>query len=160
MARYHVAQCNIGRLRAPLESPLIAGFVAALDPINRVADQAPGFVWRLQTYEGDATAFRVFDDDMLLVNMSVWESTQSLAAFTYSAPHRDVMRHRRQWFEKLAEPYLVLWWVEAGTIPTTDDAKSRLEHLRRHGPSPEAFTFRAPYLAPDGTSEPGPVLMR
>lgn len=148
MAGFHLAQCNIARLRAPLDSPQLAGFVAALEPVNQLAESAPGFVWRLQTEEGNATAIRPYDDDMMLVNMSVWESVEALAAFTYDTAHRDVMRGRRQWFEKPAEAYLVLWWIPAGTRPTVADAKSRLETLRGQGPSPAAFTFRVPFPAP------------
>ena len=145
MTTYHLAQCNIGRIRAPIDSPVVAGFVAALDPINALADAAPGFVWRLQTEEGNATSIHAFDDDLLLVNMSVWESVEALAAFTYSSPHRDILRDRRQWFERMEEAYLVLWWIPAGTIPTVEDAKERLELLRASGPSPRAFTFRQPF---------------
>ena len=90
MATYQLAQCNIARLRAPLDSPLIAGFVAALEPVNQLADRSPGFVWRLQTEDGDATAIRAFDDDMLIVNMSVWESIDALAEFAYRSGHRDI----------------------------------------------------------------------
>jgi hypothetical protein len=151
MPAYHVAQCNIGRVLAPLDSPQLAGFVGLLEPVNRMADQAPGFVWRLQTEAGDATAIRAFDDDMLLLNMSVWESIEKLAEFTYRTPHRDVMRRRREWFERLADAYLVLWWIPAGTLPTVADAKVRLDKLRRDGPSPEAFTFRSPFPAPDAS---------
>jgi Domain of unknown function (DUF3291) len=157
MTSYHVAQCNIGRVRAPLDSPQLAGFVAALEPVNRMADEAPGFVWRLQTEAGDATAIRAFEDDMLLLNMSVWESIEALAEFTYRTPHRDVMRRRREWFERLADAYLVLWWVPAGTVPTVVDARTRLEALRREGPTPEAFTFRSPFPPPDASRAAGPV---
>jgi hypothetical protein len=151
MGAYHVAQCNIGRVRAPLDSPQLAGFVAALEPVNRMADGAPGFVWRLQTEAGDATAIRAFEDDMLLLNMSVWESIEALAEFTYRTPHRDVMRRRRQWFERLAEAYLVLWWVPAATLPTVVEARARLEALRRDGPTPGAFTFQSPFPPPDSS---------
>ena len=151
MATHHLAQCNIGRALGPVDSPVLAGFVAALEPINQIADQAPGFVWRLQTDDGDATSIRVFDDDLLLINMSVWESIDTLAEFVYRSAHRDVMRGRNQWFEKMAEAYLVLWWIPAGTIPTTSDAKARLDVLRANGPSPEAFTFRSPFPAPDAS---------
>jgi heme-degrading monooxygenase HmoA len=130
---------------------MIADFVAALEPINQLADRAPGFVWRLQTEDGDATAIRPFEDDMVLVNMSVWESLEALGVFVYSGEHREVMRRRRQWFDKLAEAYLVLWWVPAGVVPTVVDAKNRLETLRRRGPSLEAFTFRSPFSSPDET---------
>ncbi len=152
MAAHHLAQCNIGRLTAPLDSPQLAGFVGALEPINALADRAPGFVWRLQTEDGDATAIRAFDDDMMILNMSVWESIESLAAFTYGSAHRDVMRGRRQWFERL-ESFLVLWWVPAGTVPTVSDATERLEMLRRDGPSAGAFTFRSPFPAPGSPAE-------
>ena len=121
MAQYWLAQCNIGRLLAPLDSPQLAGFVGALEPINELADRAPGFVWRLQTEDGDATAIRAFDDDMLIMNMSVWESLDALGEFVYRSPHRDVMRGRRQWFEKLADAYMVLWWIPAETYPTVSD---------------------------------------
>src|ERR1017187_3029867 len=106
MGTQHLAQCNIARLRAPLDSPTLAGFVAALEPINQLADRAPGFVWRLQTEAGDATAIRAFDDDMMLVNMSLWESVEALASFVYSQPHRATMQNRREWFERTAEAYL------------------------------------------------------
>jgi hypothetical protein len=157
MATYHLAQCNIGRLRAPLDSPPLADFVAALEPINRLADHAPGFVWRLQTEDGDATAIRVFDDEMLIMNMSVWDSIDALAEFVYRTPHRDIMRQRRQFFEKMTDAFLVLWWIPAGTIPTETDAIARLETLRRNGSSAEAFTFRSPFPAPDASLPGDPV---
>jgi len=145
MATQHLAQLNIARLRAPLESPQLAAFVGALEPVNAMADAAPGFVWRLQTEQGDATSIRAFDDDMLLVNMSVWDSIEALQEFVYRNPgHRDIFRRRNEFFDR-AEPYLVLWWIPAGTIPTVDDAKERLELLRSTGPSPRAFTFRMPF---------------
>jgi heme-degrading monooxygenase HmoA len=140
---------NIGRIRAALESPQLAEFVATLEPINAIADAAPGFVWRLQTDEGDATSIRAFDDDMLLVNMSVWESLDALSAFVYQSDHRAVMLRRRQWFERPTDAFMVLWWVPADHIPTVDEAKQRLELLRKEGPSPEAFTFTNPFPAPE-----------
>lgn len=151
MAAYHLAQCNVARLVAPLDSPQLAGFVAGLEPVNRLADGSPGFVWRLQTEDGDATAIRPFADDLMLVNMSVWESVAALSDFTYRSSHRDVLRRRREWFEARDEAHLVLWWVPAGTVPTVAEAKARLELLRSRGPSPDAFTLRAPFPAPDAT---------
>jgi hypothetical protein len=148
MTTYHLAQCNIGRVRAPLDSPTLSGFVAALEPINQLADETPGFVWRLETEDGDATAIRAFDDDMLLINMSVWQSIEALGDFVYRSAHRDVMRQRAQWFEKM-DTYMVLWWIPAATVPSVADAKERLDMLRRDGPTPGAFTFRSPFPAPD-----------
>jgi uncharacterized protein DUF3291 len=155
MAGHHLAQLNIALLSAPLDSPQLAGFVAALDEINALADAAPGFVWRLQTEDGDATAIRAFDDDRLIVNMSVWASVEALADYAYRSDHVRVLRRRREWFESMREAYQVLWWVPAGELPTVAEARRRLEHLREHGPSEHAFTFRTPFPAPAESGVPG-----
>jgi heme-degrading monooxygenase HmoA len=151
-ADHHLAQVNVGRLLAPLDTPQLADFVAALEPVNALADGFPGFVWRLQDDAGDATSFRAFDDDMMIVNMSVWESAEALADFTYRSGHRDVMRRRREWFSPMDEPHLVLWWVPAGHVPDVEEAKARLELLQSDGPAPAAFTFRTFY--PFGAANP------
>jgi uncharacterized protein DUF3291 len=148
MQGFHLAQLNVARLRAPLDSPELADFVAALEPINAVADCAPGFVWRLQTEEGDATSIRVFDDDMLIVNMSLWESVEALNAFVYRSDHRSVFARRKEWFEHIEDAYVVLWWLPRGDIPSVDDGVRRLEHLRANGPSAEAFTLKTPFPPP------------
>lgn len=147
---WHLAQVNIGRLRAAIDDPLIAEFVAGLDRVNALADAAPGFVWRLQTEEGNATSVRPVDDDELLaINMSVWESVEALADYVYRSDHVEFMRRRREWFERLATSYLALWWIPAGTIPTVADAMARIDHLERHGPSATAFTFKHRFAAPN-----------
>ncbi len=115
---WNLAQLNVGRLLAPLESETLAGFVAALEPINALADGHPGFVWRLQTDAGDATSIRPTEDDLFLINMSVWSSLETLRAFVYTTAHVQVLRQRRAWFEQLATSHMVLWWVPAGHIPT------------------------------------------
>jgi hypothetical protein len=148
----HLAQLNIGRLVAPLTEPHLAGFVAGLEPVNALADAAPGFVWRLQTEDGDATAIRPFEDDQLLVNMSVWRSVQALANFVYSGPHRAIMVQRREWFVPMRESFQVLWWVPEDALPSVAEALERLAHLREHGPTPFAFTFRSPFPAPGAAS--------
>jgi len=145
---FHLAQLNLARLAAPLESPELAPFVAALDPINALAEKSPGYVWRLQTEEGNATSIHVFDDEMIILNMSVWESAEALSEFTYRSDHRHIMARRREFFERPVELYLVLWWIPAGTVPTPQDGVARLELLRRTGPSPEAFTFKSPFPPP------------
>ena len=147
--RHHLAQLNIGIPRGPLDGPVMKDFMDALDSVNAVADAAPGFVWRLQTDEGNATAVRAFDDDSLIVNMSVWESLESLRGFVYSSrAHLDVMRRRREFFEQMSELFVVLWWVEAGHVPTIPEAEERLTLLRAIGPSPDAFTFRRHFPPP------------
>ncbi len=145
---HHLAQVNIGTLRADRDDPLVADFMAALDPINAIADGSPGFVWRLTTPEGNATALRPYDDDRILVNLSLWESLDTLRAFVYRSAHTDVMRRRREWFERFEGSYMVLWWVPAGHVPSVEEAKARLELLGSAGPGPDAFTFRVPFPPP------------
>jgi heme-degrading monooxygenase HmoA len=139
---HHVAQVNVARLRAPIDSPELADFVALLDTINELGDTSPGFVWRLKTPGGDATSFRVFDDDSLIVNLTVWESIEALSDFAYRTDHKEVMRRRREWFVPMEEAYLALWWVPIGHRPSVAEAEDRLRYLRAQGPTPEAFTFR------------------
>jgi Domain of unknown function (DUF3291). len=145
---YRLAQVNIARPVEPLTSLRLAEFVALLDPVNALADAAPGFVWRLQTEDGDATAVRAFGDDELIVNMSVWESVEALAEFVFGGFHAEVMRRRREWFAHLCEPYTVTWWVATGSLPTVADAEARLASLREHGPTPYAFTMQRPFPPP------------
>lgn len=138
---YELAELNIARMLAPLDSPLLKDFADGLDHINALADAAPGFVWRLQDETGDASSIRMFDDDWILVNMSVWQSLEALRAFVYDDEHRAYLRRRREWFERLDEAITVLWWVSAGHRPSVDEARDRLEHLRKHGKTPYAFGF-------------------
>jgi uncharacterized protein DUF3291 len=146
---FHLAQCNIVKLKAPLDSPVVADFVAALDPINALADAAPGFVWRLQSEDGDATIFRVFDDDQILLNMSVWESIEALQEYVYRSGHKDVLHRRRQWAEAFASAQSTMWWVRAGDLPEPAEAVVRLARLERDGPSPFAFTFQHRFDPPE-----------
>jgi hypothetical protein len=148
MPNFHLAQVNIGRMKAPLDSPVMAGFVSRLDEINALADGSPGFVWRLQTPEGNATYLRPYDDDRIIFNMSVWESAETLKDYVYRTAHRELLRDRKSWFEQFESAFLALWWVPAGHIPGIDEAKKRLEHLEQHGPSQFAFTFKSLH-APD-----------
>jgi hypothetical protein len=150
MTRFHLAQVNIGRFRAPIHDPIMAGFRTQLDPINALADRSPGFVWRLQTEDGNATAIRPYADDQLMaINMSVWESLESLQQFVYKSAHVGTLRARKEWFEPIEGPGLALWWIPVGHIPTVAEARERLQHLKEHGPTPHAFTFRTPFPAPD-----------
>jgi heme-degrading monooxygenase HmoA len=147
---FHLAQINVGRLRAPVDDPMIADFVANLDRINALAEGQPGFVWRLVGEGNDATDIQpVPDDPLLAINMSVWADLDALAAFVYRTAHREVMRRRREWFEAM-ETYMALWWVPVGHTPTPAEGVARLAALERLGPTAEAFTFKAPYPAPDG----------
>jgi hypothetical protein len=135
-------------MRADLDDPVMAGFVERLEPLNALADSSPGFIWRLQDEEGDATAIRVFDDERILFNLSVWRSIQDLEAYTYRSSHVEAVRARGDWFERMAKPGLVLWWLAAGELPTVEDARRRFELLWNEGPASDAFTFRDRFEAP------------
>ena len=146
--KFHLAQFNIARAKGPMDSPVMQGFVDQLDRINALADRSPGFVWRLQTEEGDATALQVFEDERIIVNMSVWNSLEALKSYVYSGEHLEVLKNKKSWFEKIKGPALALWWIPAGTLPTIDDAKAALQTLSDRGPSAAAFSFARPFSEP------------
>ncbi|RBQ18930.1 DUF3291 domain-containing protein [Spongiactinospora rosea] len=146
----HLAELNIAHMRAPKESAVMAEFVAALAPLNALADEAPGFVWRLKGgEEPDAT---VIHGDDVLINFSVWESRDTLWNYVYRTAHLPVMQRRREWFHRMATPYVVMWWIEEGVIPTLEEGMARLERLRAEGPGPQAFTFKNFYEPPVAAS--------
>jgi GNAT superfamily N-acetyltransferase len=140
---YHVAELNIATLVAPLGDARVAEFEHALDRINALGDASPGWVWRFQTEDGDATAVRAFPDPLTIVNLTVWEDVASLKAFAYRGEHGDFFRRRRAWFDT-SGPSLAIWWVRAGQLPTVEEATRRLAFLTRFGASPYAFTFASP----------------
>ena len=148
MPSHHLAQINIARLIAPLDDPRIADFVAQLDPVNALAERSPGFVWRLQSAEGNATDIPYDDDPFVIVNMSVWESVEALKQFTYSGDHRQVFRERARWFEKMTAPQYCLWWVPVGHVPTVSEGRERLEHYQKHGATEFAFWFNKLFPEP------------
>lgn len=143
--KIHLAQVNIARMKAPLEDALMAGFVARLDEINALADRSPGFVWRLQTSEGNATYLRPYEDDRILFNMSVWDSIEHLRNYVYRSSHKELLRQRHEWFTKFEGAYAALWWVPSGHQPSIDEAKKRLARLAEQGPTPYAFTFKVTF---------------
>lgn len=150
MSAYELAQLNIGAIRGPIDSPVMAEFVASLDHINALAERSPGFVWRLQTEEGNATAIRPYpENENMAVNLSVWKDVDSLRRFVFQSDHVEIMRRRREWFVPMDQAFLVLWWVPKGQVPSIEEAKARLELLRSKGPTAEAFTFRQAYPPPD-----------
>ena len=134
-------------MRAPLSDPIMREFVDQLVDVNQAAEASPGFIWRLKSEEGDATNIRAYEDELILVNMSVWESIESLREFTYRSHHAGVFRDRMQWFERIDGVQLALWWIPVGHIPTVEEGKSRLTLIEKLGPSPEAFTFKQSFAA-------------
>ncbi len=147
MPDFHLAQLNIARMKAALDSPQMSGFTDNLEHVNRLAEQSPGYIWRLQTDDGDATALRPFGHDVL-VNLSVWQDLASLRAFVFESAHQSFLRRRADWFNRLDEASTVLWWIPVGSEPSLPTAWQKLEHLRAHGPYVEAFSFRQPFDPP------------
>ena len=157
MSAWDLAQLNIGIIKGPMNSPVMVDFAANLERINAIAEQSPGFVWRLQTEEGDATSIRHFEDPNLLVNMSTWRDVESLNRYVYSSAHLEIMRRRREWFERMDQAFLVLWWVPQGHRPSVAEAVARLELLRTRGPTAEAFSFRNAFPAPGAGASRAPA---
>jgi hypothetical protein len=155
VSQYELAQLNVAVMKEPLESPGMADFVANLDRINALAEASAGFVWRLQTEEGDATALRPMGENTL-VNMSVWRDAASLTAYVYRSAHVEIMRRRKEWFEPMPDAYVVLWWVAKGHRPSVNEALAKLALVREKGSTPEAFTFRQPFGPPDAMQPRAP----
>jgi hypothetical protein len=150
MSGYDIAQLNAGRAVGPIDGTAMAGFVERLEEINALAEASPGFVWRLQGDNGNATHLLYTPDPLFIVNLSVWRSIDELWAFTYASTHKDLFRRRFEWFERRETPNTVLWWQPEGTVPDVPDALARLRRLTTDGPTPEAFTFKQRFPPPDG----------
>ncbi|MDF2902035.1 MAG: hypothetical protein K0Q62_2094 [Phenylobacterium sp.] len=154
---FHLAQVNVGRLKAHIDAPEIADFKNNLDQVNAMAEASPGFVWRFTGDGNNATDVQAFEDPLMAINISVWDSVAALGAFVYRSGHIALMRRRREWFHQM-DNYMALWWVPAGHQPTPEEAIARLATLERLGPGPEAFTFKTPFPAPDAAHPPLPIL--
>ncbi len=134
---------------APIDSPTMADFKNNLDRINTLAEKSDGFVWRLKDEDGDATSIKVFDDEFMIINMSVWESKKALFDFTYDSAHVEVFKRRKEWFHKMSDRHMALWYVEEGQNPSPEEAKERLALLNRLGETPFAFTFKSNFDSDD-----------
>jgi hypothetical protein len=141
MNLYQLAQINIAKAQAPMDSDIMSGFVNRIDEINALAENSPGFVWRQQTEDGDATSIQAYDDPNIIVNMSVWEDIESLKSFVYKSMHVDLIRDRDAWFDKMVTVHQTLWWIPSNTLPTVEEGISKLVMLEKNGPTPNAFTF-------------------
>jgi hypothetical protein len=137
---------------APIDSPVMADFVANLDRINSVAENSEGFVWRLKDDSNNATSIRIFDDDFLIVNLSVWQNVDALLQFVYQSDHLEIFKRRTEWFEKMPEMHMVLWYVPEGFMPSVADAVERLTHLRLHGETAYAFSFKKRFTPEEALS--------
>ena len=149
---YHLAQINIAKMLAPIDSPVMADFVSNLDSINLLAEQSEGFIWRLKDEGNDATTLKLFEDDFLIVNMSVWSSMDALFNFTYHSAHTGIFKRKREWFSKMLQMHMACWYVPVGELPSAEEGKQRLAYLNRHGETPYAFTFKSKFLAAEAVN--------
>jgi len=146
---FHLAQINIARMLAPIDSPVMKDFVDNLDGINAIAEKSDGFVWRLKDDTNNATSIKIFDDDFLIVNMSVWKDMESLFQFVYQSNHVEIFKRRKEWFEKPGSMHMALWYVPAGYTPSVSDAQERLLYIRNNGETPHAFSFKKRFTPED-----------
>jgi len=143
----HLAQLNIAKAKYSLEAPEIKEFIDNLDPVNELAESSDGFIWRLKDENGDATSIKAFSDPKIIVNMSVWDSIDSLKNFMFRTHHRDFLRRKKEWFHNIPEDSYVLWWVPIGHIPSIEEAVEKLDFLRKNGDTENAFTFKSNFSA-------------
>ncbi|MDQ7050802.1 MAG: DUF3291 domain-containing protein [Enterobacterales bacterium] len=151
MNRYHLAQINIAQAKDSMQSPVMDGFVKRLDEINQLAEQSEGFIWRLKTEQGDATGINAFEDDRLIINLSLWNNLDSLKHYVYQSVHIDLIQDKKHWFNKIKPAHLALWWIPEGCIPSIEQGKQKLQYLQNHGASASVFTFAKPYPHPETT---------
>lgn len=136
-----LAQVNIARMKGAIDSPVMVDFVANLDRINALAENSPGFVWRLKDDGNNATSMKIYDDDYIIVNMSVWTDVDALFRYVYHSDHVEIFKRKKEWFHKMLEMHMTMWYIEDNLFPTITDARERLNHIRKHGETPYAFTF-------------------
>jgi hypothetical protein len=146
---WHLAQINIARIAAEkITDPVMQTFVAQLEEVNAIAESSPGFVWRLKDDSNNATSFNPFNDERIIVNMSVWETLDQLMKFVYDGRHLEVLKRRREWFVNFGKPFAALWYLPAGDIPTVDEGVRRLSTLQEKGPTSFAFDLRKSFDPP------------
>lgn len=150
--KFHLAQVNIGKILGHIDSPVMAEFVANLDRINALAENSEGFVWRLKDDSNNATSIKVYNDDLIIVNMSVWEHTEALFQYVYQSAHVEIFKRRKEWFEKMPEMHMVLWYVPAGHKPSVNEAVDKLNYLRKNGETPLAFSFKKRFTAEEAAA--------
>ncbi len=148
MSTYNLAQINVGRLKRDPDDPAMAGFFDNLDRINKLAEESPGFVWRLQSEHGNATDIILTDDPTFIVNMSVWTSVEALQSFAYHTEHLSFIKRRKEWFVKQEGVYQALWWIPDGHALTPEEGLERLAELEKEGPGQRVFDFKHLYPSP------------
>jgi len=149
MTTYQLAQINIARMRGVnIEDPIMKEFVDNLDSINYIAEQSEGFIWRLKDDDNNATAFNPYDDEQIIINISVWQNFETFRNFIFESKHIEYMKRRKEWFQSFGKAYTGMWWIKAGIFPTIEDAVDKLSYLQEHGPSEFIFDFKKQFPKP------------
>ena len=141
-AGMHLAELNVGRLRAEPGDPRVGEFMAALDRVNGLGKRMPGFVWMMEgsgTPGTGNTETKIGGDPRFVSNLTLWDSVETLEHFVWNTVHRSFYERRAEWFELLGQMHFVMWWVPAGHRPTLDEGLARLAHLQDHGDTDHAF---------------------
>ncbi len=149
MSKYQLAEINIARMKGVnINDPVMKEFVDNLDKVNAIAENSEGFVWRLKDENNNATNFNPYDDEKVIINISVWESIESLEIFMYKTLHSDFLKRRKEWFHKFGEAYFAMWWVPEGQFPTIQEAVYKLDYLQKNGASEFVFDFKNKFMFP------------
>lgn len=126
-----------------IDDPIMKEFVDNLDAVNSEAEKSEGFIWRLTDEDDNATSFDPYQNVRIIINVSVWKDVDSLKDFVFNGTHLSFMRRRKEWFEQFGKAYFCMWRIEAGHVPTVEEAVERLEHFQEHGSSEYAFGFKS-----------------
>jgi hypothetical protein len=148
MSNHQIAEINVARMKGVnIQDPIMREFVDNLDKVNEIAENSEGFVWRLKDENNNATGFNPYEDEQVIINVSVWENIEKLERFTYQTLHVEFLKRRKEWFQTFGKFYSAIWWIPTGKFPTILEAIEKLAHLQTHGPSSLVFDFRNKHLS-------------
>jgi len=149
MSQYFIAEINIAKMKGvDINDPIMKEFVENLDAVNQIAEKSEGFVWRLKDENNNATSLNPYNDETIIINVSVWKSIETLENFMYRTFHSDFLKRRKEWFLTYGSAHTAMWWIPEGHIPTMQEAVEKLSFLQTNGPSPNSFDFRHKFPAP------------
>ena len=150
MSKYQIAEINIARMKGiNIKDPVMKEFVDNLDRVNTVAESSEGFVWRLKDESNNATNINPYDDEQVIINISVWQSIEALENYMYKTLHVGFLKRRKEWFQSYGKVYTAMWWIPAGQFPTLQQAVDNLDYLQKNGATEKVFDFKRKFLAPE-----------
>ena len=152
---YHIAEINVARMKGVnIDDPIMNEFVENLESVNNLAESSEGFVWRLKDENNDATSFNPYKDEQIIINVSVWESIESLENFVFKTFHSDFLRRRKEWFKSYGKIHTAMWWVPKGNYPTVQEAVDKLDYLQKNGSSEIVFDYKNKFPEPVKPPDP------